>query len=60
MLLQEKQYSLSFTSVRKERSLEKIHLSMRNGAYNSKLDDLLLVFNEHDKDIKYTWNIFHV
>ena len=33
---------------------------MRNGAYNSKLDALFLVFNEYDKDIKYTQNIFHV
>ena len=31
-----------------------------NGAYNNKLDALFLVFNEHDKDIKYTQNIFHV
>ena len=31
---------------------------MRNGAYNNKLD--ALVFNEHDKDIKYTPNLFHV
>ena len=31
---------------------------MRNGAYNNKLYALFLVFNEHDKDIKYTWNLF--
>ena len=33
---------------------------MRNGSYNNKLDVLFLLFNEHDKDIKYTQNIFHV
>ena len=33
---------------------------MRNGAYNSKIDVLLLLFNEHDKYIKYTQNLFHV
>ena len=27
-------------------------------AYNSKLDALFLVVNEHDKDIKYTQNLF--
>ena len=26
----------------------------------NKLDALLLVFNEHEKDIKYTQNLFHV
>ena len=31
---------------------------MRNGADNNKLDVLFLVFNEHDKDIKYTRNLF--
>ena len=33
---------------------------MRNGAYNNKIDVLFLVFNEHDKDMKYAQNLFHV
>ena len=37
---------------RKARSLEKIHLITRNGAYNNKLDALFLAFNEHEKDTK--------
>ena len=36
--------------------LKKLH----KGGESYKLDALFLVFNEYDKDIKYTWNLFHV